>query len=382
MAQYQTGTAASPTALKTIIEIFCTDNGFSLASDWLSKNQSHINLHTRIPATISGISRSGTLATVTVTGSHRLTTGDTITISGATDSLYNGTFSVTVTAPSTFTYVMGGTPAASPATGTLVASGDPRTLSIQGANSADGLTELAPYSDRIRVELASWPITYYLFYSGTPDQVCCAIQHDVTKVQHIMFGEISKVHSSAFVGGNWYYATKGINTTAISSLLSISDTGLSTCSVTGTGQVVPFPLNGSSLAIDNTSGRIHCKVDSTVWTNGILTTAVQGQVFLTDYTRRSLFRSPNTWNSQALLVPMHLKIRAASTLDMYLGYIEHVRLVRIDNYDLGDIITLGSDQWKVFPCLEKNSATRNGDGLSAPTNQQSGTLGYAIRYVP
>ena len=69
---------------------------------------------------ISSITRLGTLATVTHAGNHLLMTGDRVTISGATDSLYNGTFSITVTTATTYTYTMTGIPAASPASGTLV----------------------------------------------------------------------------------------------------------------------------------------------------------------------------------------------------------------------------------------------------------------------
>ncbi len=384
MAQYQTGTAASPTALKTIIETFCTDNGFSLASDWLSKNQSHVNINTSVVGGISSLTGSGTTATCSTVYLHGLVTGDSITISGATDSLYNGTFSITVINTSQFQYTMAGTPAASPATGTLLATGDPRTLTIVGANSADGLTELCPSSNRIRVELASWPITYYLFYSGTPDQVCCVIRHDVTKFQHIMFGEIVKVHTSAFVGGNWFWATRGKDVTLLTRLDSLSDTilggGRYAFSSFTTGLVVPFASSTTPSVDSQTSGFIHAKLDSTVWAGPSHNNQhAQGSVELTTYTVRSIFRSPNTWNSQALLVPIHIKIRMASTLDSYLGYVEHVRLVRVDNYEAGDIITLGSDQWKVFPAVEKNSANRNGD---ISDTSHSGTLGFAIRYVP
>jgi hypothetical protein len=70
---------------------------------------------------VNSITRATTTATVTCAVSHGLTTGQKVTISGATGgdaSLYNGTFVVTVTGATTFTYTMGGTPSAS-ATGTL-----------------------------------------------------------------------------------------------------------------------------------------------------------------------------------------------------------------------------------------------------------------------
>ncbi len=68
---------------------------------------------------IVSITRAGAVATVIHTAAHLLMTGDSITISGADQSEYNGTFSITVTSATGYTYTM---PAAgaSPATGTIV----------------------------------------------------------------------------------------------------------------------------------------------------------------------------------------------------------------------------------------------------------------------
>jgi hypothetical protein len=65
--------------------------------------------------TISTITRGGTgnlTATLTTGSAHGLVTGNQVTISGATESNYNGTYLVTVTGPTTFTYVMATAPAA------------------------------------------------------------------------------------------------------------------------------------------------------------------------------------------------------------------------------------------------------------------------------
>jgi len=62
--------------------------------------------------TISSITRSGTTATLTTAAPHGLITGNRVTISGAVSSEYNGTFVITKTGASTFTYTMANTPAA------------------------------------------------------------------------------------------------------------------------------------------------------------------------------------------------------------------------------------------------------------------------------
>jgi len=65
--------------------------------------------------TINTITRGGTgnlTATVTTAAAHGLVTGNQITVSGATESNYNGTYIITVTGTTTFTYTMTTAPSA------------------------------------------------------------------------------------------------------------------------------------------------------------------------------------------------------------------------------------------------------------------------------
>jgi hypothetical protein len=63
--------------------------------------------------TISTITNVTTTATLTTATNHNLTTGTFVTVSGATPVAYNGTFSITVTTPTAFTYTMLTDPAGS-----------------------------------------------------------------------------------------------------------------------------------------------------------------------------------------------------------------------------------------------------------------------------
>lgn len=67
-------------------------------------------------ATISSITRVGTTATLTTATAHGLATNDYVTVVGASPADYNGTFQITSTGASTFTYVMATTPASSAST--------------------------------------------------------------------------------------------------------------------------------------------------------------------------------------------------------------------------------------------------------------------------
>lgn len=65
---------------------------------------------TGTPQTISSITRVGTLATLTTAAPHGLVTGTQVTISGTTPVGFSGTYIITVTGASTFTYVMAADP--------------------------------------------------------------------------------------------------------------------------------------------------------------------------------------------------------------------------------------------------------------------------------
>jgi hypothetical protein len=67
---------------------------------------------------MTSITRSGQVATATTAASHGYATGDQITIAGAAQAEYNGVRRITVTAATTFTYLVSGAPA-TPATGTI-----------------------------------------------------------------------------------------------------------------------------------------------------------------------------------------------------------------------------------------------------------------------
>jgi subtilisin-like proprotein convertase family protein len=72
------------------------------------------------PISIASITQVGNLATVTTFGPHNLANGSAVTISGAFQPAYNGTFPITVTGVTTFTYPVTGNPP-SPATGPFIA---------------------------------------------------------------------------------------------------------------------------------------------------------------------------------------------------------------------------------------------------------------------
>jgi len=82
---------------------------------------------------ITSITRVATLATLTTSAPHTLATGNQVTIAGAVPAAFNGTFVITVTGTSTFTYVM----ASTPATNATTVGSYSVALYITGVNSND-----------------------------------------------------------------------------------------------------------------------------------------------------------------------------------------------------------------------------------------------------
>jgi hypothetical protein len=75
-------------------------------------------------AAVSSLTRSGGTATLTTSTPHGFATDQKVVISGATQTDYNGAFTVTVITPTRFTYTVANSPA-TPATGTiLISAGD------------------------------------------------------------------------------------------------------------------------------------------------------------------------------------------------------------------------------------------------------------------
>jgi len=76
---------------------------------------------------VDTLTRTGTTATATTVDPTNIETGSSVVIAGATETAYNGTYTVTVTGADTFTYTVAGSPA-TPATGTITVRGGRTTV--------------------------------------------------------------------------------------------------------------------------------------------------------------------------------------------------------------------------------------------------------------
>lgn len=87
-------------------------------------------------------------------------------------------------------------------------------------------------------------------------------------------------------------------------------------------------------------------------------------------------RQPASALGGSCFLPIQITQQVASNKTQILKSIEHSRFLRIDEYEPEQVISLGSDHWKIYPFYRKNSAQRNG----GEDIDHTGTFGWAIRY--
>lgn len=219
-----------------------------------------------------------------------------------------------------------------------------------------------------------FPCTYHLFAKST--EVYLVLNYATSFYSHLSFGQ-SRV--TGMTGkGVWVSGTAYVSTTF---------TG-------GLGRVL-FNANGT------TTGD-YGNVNSTYARFGMFTTTtVTGGPSAGSYVHHGLagwsdattfpqtvggirqlhvMDNPFTnWNGQCYLSPIQPWIDRGSTKVSVVADLLYARYARIDNLEPGDTITLGADQWRVFPVFKKNTGTRSPVSEMVGTACHSGTYGYAFK---
>jgi hypothetical protein len=241
-------------------------------------------------------------------------------------------------------------------------------LTVDTFTSSAGANKF-PSSQFILIDPSFWPIQYTLLANTSPTVIHCALTYNVSSMQHISFGSYVPISSSAFVGSSFCKTPFQASAANLSNFSNRDP--LMRISLTSSSFTSYSPYSGSGNACLGTNRgleAVYAAIDGSTWL----------ETTLTDQSIASLYYSPNTWNNQAILVPIHMQVFTSNSTPYvhYIGYIEHIRYIKINNYNIGDIITLGSDKWILFPVCLKDMVFPNGS-----TNRNSGTIGYAIRYT-
>jgi len=403
---YQTGSVANGTALKTILTSFMTSNGYTLANGWYGKGLSSVRFSHCAEMMFDRVFALGNnqayfyYKEIDYELHQSYSIGDVFKIhsthSGWDQTL--GTVSLINTQyvrldfaflPFSYNSSTEGGPGTYIEKVSSVSVLESLTIEAEGDDVPSVNSSLTQYNT-LFVESQHWPVTYHMFASDT--QISCILHYAGTKIKPLFIGEMVKVDSNAFVGGGWTYTSGHRNKPKFSQPAIYNFGGAdiytpnfntympSSTRLSGVG----MPWGGSPYVNDGTKAtRTHCEIDGNVFSS----TTYSGRshslaVKLCETSAFGLYYGYDGTTNQAQLVPIHLQHIMGSSLEAYIGYIDHMRLIRIDDYNIGDVITVGSDSWMVFPWHLKNTEERNGKQALSILFHHTGTFGFAIRYVP
>lgn len=317
---YVTGTANSYAALQTALQNACTANGWTLSNGILSKGSCYVK------PSVAFARPSSQMPSLIIQGG-----------TGQSGSTLNG---------------------ACPLRSRL------------GAFSANSASDLV------------FPVTYHVFVLTSPDEVYMVVNYSTDSYQWIAFGCSP---AAGITGtGNWTGGTFGLLAADATTnnlenrwqdgtqhWITPEYCGAANGDATGASLfgVEVSRTFGSSFGYPNNN----CHFHSGIATNSgwaIATDAPTGWPPLGDITKRL----PSAWNSQAVLQKIYVTTYAGYMVSV-VGDIQHSRYLKIDNFAPGDIVTLGSDKWKVFPWYKKGTASNTGGYAN-----HTWTFGWAIRY--
>lgn len=257
------------------------------------------------------------------------------------------------------------------------------SLQLCGGTGKDGVNNLTgPATKFVQVSNTGvptgivYPATYHIHIGATPDEVYVVINHSTDYYQWLAFGQ-SHIPLAAGTG-NWFGAThpEAFN----------PSTGAISIYVTGSGGIAysSGALFWSSQlgVVTITNSLIHHGLSGgTGWSGTGNPNTDGGRALAIEAVAPLLTISPNAFNGESLLLPIPVMVGRPSSLYSLVAQPKFSRYIRLDNHAPGEVITIGGEQWKIYPWMKKDAINRNGSHDGGGITH-SGTLGWAIRYTP
>ena len=207
-----------------------------------------------------------------------------------------------------------------------------------------------------------FPVTYFAFIYLS--EVYFVINYSDC-YQWCAFGQSNQSGLSGT--GNWVSATFGNNRSFVYGGFSIGPSGNS-----GGGERGSAALFWDT-ELDNPNGWIHNNIETSYPWAQSLGGNIGGSAVGIKYLTELVKAQPNQFSGEGILLPIRAyKSRPDSKVSQLIE-LEYARHIRIDNYIPEQIITLGTDEWMLFPWYAKDASNRDG---SYP---YTGTFGWAIK---
>lgn len=229
----------------------------------------------------------------------------------------------------------------------------------------------------------TFPATYFAFLNG--DEFYFVINYNSTLYQYVCWGK-----STIDVGtGTGTYISASLNYPrsfgAVGSQIATRADGTVPSSPSTTSSAPFFGQSYWAASSNNTSSDyVHTiladtGLPSNPWNIGNSLNSGAANIG-NRYMSALLAVQPNTWNGEAILLPIRCYKRLLSNKTALVLDLQTAKQCRIDNFTDKEEITVGSDTWKIFPFFQRNTIQRDGP-TSAADAYHSGTFGWAIKKV-
>lgn len=234
-----------------------------------------------------------------------------------------------------------------------------------------------------------WPVTYHAHVLTDPDEVYVFVNYHGTFWQNVMFGRSPAIGNSGT--GNWFHGT--IPRLGRSDVYRYVDgfsvhPGGATLNYFNYGVMCGAPFfhgtkstGGPAYLSAQMHGAMHDgDSGAPIWSHEELVLqssgTANGRVSSATGQHPLLSYMPNAWNDSTALVRCQILQGRPENKTSLIGELRHLRFVRNDFINDGEVIELGHDRWKVYPFYRKNVSARNG----GQRIDHSGTMAMAIRY--
>lgn len=242
---------------------------------------------------------------------------------------------------------------------------------ISSSSAAVGLNYNLPY-----------PVNYELFCYEDPLECYLIINYNSDSYLHVSFG------LTTMYGGKWPWLTAPHNLDNTWSSLTLS------ASLYATNNYVTIASSSNTihLGMFTTVGGDIYRSSSTVYTEvsgtpewitsfGNTTSAYGGDASGPTAVIHMLTNTPSAIDGSAMLAPVYAVTNFSSNRRIIVANPKYCRFTRNDNILPGETIMYGSDSWKVYPWLRRNTSARNGGTSSGQGINHSGTFALALKEI-
>lgn len=246
----------------------------------------------------------------------------------------------------------------------------------QAGTDLTGVPALAGRKVGIRSGSAAavtFPVNYEIHLFEDPDEVYMFVNYNSDFYQHLSFGVSDIPGTGAF----WYTGSGNLTQ-------NLADVNYGIKVFLAIEYGTQYEGFGLGFWSQNYSGHptnfAYTTLEGGKWIYG--NNGQQGEFLGYEWQGRLVASLPSQLNDATVLLPIKAMMRRVSVETLYTAIVQPVnaRLTRIDYVEPSEVLPYGSDEWKFYPALRKNTVQRNGIGWATGATH-SGTLGFAIRYT-